>query len=84
MKRLVMKFGGTSVGTGKNIQNVANIIGDNVKKGYEVVVVVSALAKVTNLLIEVAEKVKSGNEEQIKKFIGKLVEKHENVINNSG
>ena len=69
MKRLVMKFGGTSVGNGKNIQNVANIIGDNIKKGYEIVVVVSALAKVTNLLIEVAEKVKSGNVMEIARLI---------------
>jgi aspartate kinase len=76
-----MKFGGTSVGTGKNICNVANIIKDNVKKGHEIVVVVSALANVTNLLLEEAKKVKNGNEEKIQGFVKKLVERHVNVIN---
>lgn len=80
MKRLVMKFGGTSVGTGKNIRKVVNIIKDNKEKGHEIIIVVSALAQVTNLLIEIAEKVKNGNEEQIKKFIVELIERHEKVI----
>lgn len=75
-----MKFGGTSVGTGKNIRKVVNIIKDNKEKGHEIIIVVSALAQVTNLLIEIAEKVKNGNEEQIKKFIVELIERHEKVI----
>ena len=83
MKRLVMKFGGTSVGTGKNIRNVVNIIEDNIKKENEIIVVVSALANITNLLIEIAEKVKKGNEEQIKKFIAELIERHTKVIENA-
>ena len=75
-----MKFGGTSVGTGKNIRNVVNLIEDNIKKENEIIVVVSALANITNLLIEIAEKVKKGNEEQIKKFIAELIERHTKVI----
>ena len=54
-----MKFGGTSVGTGNNIQNVVNIIKHNKEKGHEIIVVVSALSQVTNILIEIAEKVKN-------------------------
>ncbi|MCK5625813.1 aspartate kinase, partial [Candidatus Bathyarchaeota archaeon] len=80
LKRIVMKFGGTSIANGKNMCNVSNIIKDYVKKGNEIVVVVSALANITNLLIEKAEKLKNGNEEEIQEFIKKLVEKHVKVI----
>ncbi len=75
-----MKFGGTSVGTGENIRNVANIIRDNSKKGYRVLVVVSALAGVTNQLINEAEEVKERKEERIQEFIKKLAEKHLQAI----
>jgi aspartate kinase len=76
MKKIVMKFGGTSVATGENIRHVANIVADSVKQGYRVVVVVSALAGITNQLIEEAEQAKKGNEKQIREFTKKLVEKH--------
>jgi aspartate kinase len=76
MKKIVMKFGGTSVATGENIRHVANIVADSVKQGYRVVVVVSALAGITNQLIEEAEHAKKGNEKQIREFTKKLVEKH--------
>ena len=52
--KIVMKFGGTSVGTGNNICHVADLVIKNAKKD-SVTVVVSALAGVTNSLIEVAE-----------------------------
>jgi len=71
-----MKFGGTSVATGENIRRVANIVADSVKKGYRVVVVVSALAGVTNQLVEEAEQAKKKSEKQIQEFTRKLVEKH--------
>ena len=76
MKKIVMKFGGTSVATGENIQRVANIVADFVKKGYRIVVVVSALAGVTNQLVEEAEQAKKKNEKQIHELTKKLVEKH--------
>ena len=80
LKTIVMKFGGTSVGTGENIRNVANIVKNNSKKGYKVLVVVSALAGITNQLIHEAEEVKEGKEERIQEFIKELTEKHLQVI----
>jgi len=76
VKKIVMKFGGTSVATGENIRRVANIVADSVKKDYRVVVVVSALAGITNQLIEEAEQAKKKKEKQIQEFTKKLVEKH--------
>ncbi len=71
-----MKFGGTSVATGENIRRVAKIVADSTKKDQRVVVVVSALAGVTNQLVEEAEQAKKQDEKQIQEFTGKLVEKH--------
>ncbi len=76
MKKIVMKFGGTSVATGENIRRVAKIVADSVKKDCRVVVVVSALAGVTNQLVEEASQAKKKYEKQIQEFTRKLVEKH--------
>ncbi|MBD1149003.1 aspartate kinase, partial [Pelagibacterales bacterium SAG-MED30] len=52
MKIVVLKFGGTSVGTIKKIIKVAEIIANYKKKNYKVIVVSSAMAGVTNELIK--------------------------------
>ena len=51
MKIVVLKFGGTSVGTIKKIKRVAEIISNYKKKNYKVIVVSSAMSGVTNELI---------------------------------
>ncbi len=51
MPRLVMKFGGTSVATVERIRNVARHVKREVEAGYEVAVVVSAMAGKTNELV---------------------------------
>ena len=52
MKIVVLKFGGTSVGTIQKIKKVADIITDYKKKNYKVIVVSSAMSGVTNELIK--------------------------------
>ena len=52
MKIVVLKFGGTSVGTIKKIKKVAEIIISYKKKKYNVIVVSSAMSGVTNELIK--------------------------------
>jgi aspartate kinase len=76
VKKIVMKFGGTSVATGENIRRVANIVADSVKKDRRVIVVVSALSGVTNQLVEEAEQAKKKDEKQIQEFTKNLVDKH--------
>jgi aspartate kinase len=51
MPRLVMKFGGTSVADLDRIRNVARHVKREVDAGYDVAVVVSAMAGVTNELV---------------------------------
>jgi len=52
MKTVVLKFGGTSVGSIERIKKVANIIGSYKKKKTSVIVVSSAMSGVTNDLIK--------------------------------
>ncbi len=56
MKIVVLKFGGTSVGTVERIKKVANIITSYTKKRYKVIVVSSAMSGVTNDLIKKSKK----------------------------
>jgi aspartate kinase len=51
MPRLVMKFGGTSVADLDRIRNVARHVKREVDAGYDVAVIVSAMAGVTNQLV---------------------------------
>ena len=56
MKIVVMKFGGTSVADINKIKNVASIINKNYKK-YKLVIVLSAMAGVTNDLQKLIDQV---------------------------
>ena len=57
MKIVVLKFGGTSVGTIERIKKVAKIIVSYAKKKYKVIVVSSALSGVTNELVKKSQKI---------------------------
>lgn len=75
MKRVVMKFGGTSLGNARRIKRVAEIVKENMAE--ETVVVVSAMSGVTDMLIRTSEKVVKGiSEAEIKEFVGDVREKH--------
>ena len=50
MKRLVLKFGGSSVGTIEKFKKVANIIKKKFSEGNEIIVVVSAMSGTTDEL----------------------------------
>ena len=57
MKIVVLKFGGTSVGTISKIKKVAKIIRDYKNKNYSVIVVSSAMSGVTNELIKKSQEI---------------------------
>lgn len=52
MSLLVFKFGGTSVGNIDRINLVASKVAKEAKKGHSIIVIVSAMAGVTNQLVE--------------------------------
>jgi len=76
LKRLVMKFGGTSLAAGENFRLVADLVSNYVNQGFEVVVVVSALKGVTDRLIEASEHAKTGDLETIYRFKREITEEH--------
>ena len=57
MKRIVIKFGGTSVGSIEKIINAAKIVKRRHEEGNEVIVVVSAMSGTTNDLIDRTKKI---------------------------
>ena len=57
MSKIVMKFGGTSVADTDRIVHVANIIKKKIDQKHKVAVVVSAMAGVTNDLIQKSKKI---------------------------
>ena len=78
--RLVMKFGGSLVGSQHGIKRVADLIVRSRKRGVELVAVVSALGDVTNLLLEAAAKAPKWSEEAINDAIKRLREMHFSAV----
>lgn len=74
---LVLKFGGTSVGSVENMINVKNIIKDGQKK----VVVLSAMSGTTNALVNISEAIKKGQQETAQTVIDQLKVHYVNTIN---
>ena len=57
MKIVVLKFGGTSVGSTDRIKKVSKLIASYVQKKYKVIVVSSAMSGVTNDLVKKSNKI---------------------------
>ncbi|MCQ2510203.1 MAG: aspartate kinase [Lachnospiraceae bacterium] len=75
--RVVMKFGGTSVGDASAIRKAVAIIKESHDKGNEVAVVVSAMTKVTDQIIDAAEHIIAGAETGfLDTFITQLKTRH--------
>jgi aspartate kinase len=58
---IVMKFGGTSVGSAERIAQAAQLAADSAALGHQVVVVTSAMSKVTDALIAAARQASAGH-----------------------
>ncbi|MBE0669109.1 MAG: aspartate kinase [Anaerolineales bacterium] len=73
---LVMKFGGTSVGTIDALKSVAEIIQDAKKDWSRIVIVTSAMSGVTNLLLDSAAAASQGKVDSLPAAESTLREKH--------
>ena len=74
---IVMKFGGTSVGTAERIAQAADLAARSAAEGHRVVVVTSALSGVTNQLIAAAESAARGDWHS--EVRGEIFERHRAV-----
>ena len=72
-----MKFGGTSVGSAERIAQAAQLAVDSAAKGHQVVVVTSAMSKVTDSLIAAARTASGGTWDPAARRA--LFERHEAV-----
>jgi aspartate kinase len=73
---IVMKFGGTSMGSAERIRIAAKITADERAK-RPVAIVVSAMSKVTDLLLETLRQAENGNRATVEQNIAGLRERHE-------
>ncbi len=72
---LVMKFGGTSVGSAERIRAACRLMAEEQRK-RPLVVVVSAMTKVTDLLLETLRRAESGSKSGFEADIAKLRKRH--------
>ncbi len=71
---IVMKFGGSSVQNEEAISRVISIVSTRLRE--KPVVVVSALAKVTRMLVEIAETAENQNIQRVQELLGQLRRRH--------
>jgi aspartate kinase len=81
MKTLVMKFGGTSVGSAEAIAKGAAIVQASKKDWDQVAVIVSAMSGVTDALLKGAHSAAAGDKATFKQIAKDLRAKHEAAIN---
>lgn len=76
-----MKFGGTSVGDGSRIKNVAKLVKGYYEKGNDVIVVASAMTGVTDKLFEMAQIAsQTCNTIEFENHFNELSKRHETAI----
>jgi aspartate kinase len=80
--KLVIKFGGTSISSAKDIKSVANYL-QSLSKKNQIVVVCSALSGVTDDLLEISKFVKKGNKENANRLVTKIIKKHKQLAKES-
>ncbi len=80
MKTLVMKFGGTSVGSIDAQNRAAEIVREQSAHWENLVVVVSAMSGVTNTLMQCTEAIGRGDQETYGSLINTLKNKHLQII----
>lgn len=76
--RFIVKYGGTALATGKKIRNVAGFVASQAEK-HDLVVVCSALSGITDELLDIAAKVKSGNGREVKSITSRIVSRHKKL-----
>lgn len=76
--RLVIKYGGTSISTSKDICTVAKHLNDLSKK-HQIVVVCSAISGTTDDLLEISESIKKENKSKAEQLASKIINRHKQL-----
>ena len=75
---LVMKFGGTSLGSPERIEQAADLVAEAADT-HAVTVVVSAMAKVTDSLLDTMRHAESRDERAVERHLREIRERHESA-----
>lgn len=76
--RLITKYGGTSISSAKDIQDVVKYLSSMYKKN-ELVVVCSAVSGTTDDLIDISNSIKKENKEKAKKLTTNIINRHKQL-----
>jgi len=76
--KLILKYGGTSISSAKNIQNVAKHI-QSLSKQNQLVIVCSAISNTTDDLIEISQLIKNENKKKAEQLAKKIANRHQEL-----
>lgn len=76
--KLLLKYGGTSISTPKDIQNVAKHI-QSLSKQNQIVIVCSAISDTTDDLIEIAQSIKKENKKKAELLTKNIANRHQKL-----
>ena len=76
--KLVVKFGGTSISSVKNIREVAKYL-HNLSKKNQIITVCSAISGITDDLIQISKFIQEGKKDKANKLTKKIIQKHKQL-----
>ena len=76
--RLVLKYGGTSISSAKDIQAVAKYA-NSLSKYNEIVIVSSATSGTTDDLLEISQSIKKENKDKVEQLASKIINRHKQL-----
>lgn len=76
--KLVLKYGGTSISTAKDIKNVARYI-SHLSKKNEIITVCSAISGTTDDLLEISQMITKENKSKVKQLASKIINRHKQL-----
>ena len=76
--KLILKYGGTSISSAKDIQNVAKHI-QSLSKQNQLVIVCSAISNTTDDLIEISQLIKKENKKKAEQLAKKIANRHQEL-----
>ena len=76
--KLILKYGGSSISSAKDIQNVAKHI-QSLSKQNQLVIVCSAISNTTDDLIEISQLIKNENKKKAEQLAKKIANRHQEL-----
>lgn len=76
--KLILKYGGTSISSAKDIKNVAKHI-QSLSKQNQLVIVCSAISNTTDDLIEISQLIKNENKKKAEQLAKKIANRHQEL-----